>query len=148
VLAVDGLRSVDLHRYRARLSLSPGCDARAVWDEVARAIEVGGSAPLTGEPPPRVFEVAYERPRILAESPEMAAPDPLSRLCFGSPGWPRPSSWLATYGSGRAVCSPGRKRSLVRWALRGAEGSALFLLDPDGHGIHRQSHDPFPLVPA
>jgi hypothetical protein len=38
LLAVDGVRSVDLHRYRARLNLSPGCDAKAAWGEVARAI--------------------------------------------------------------------------------------------------------------
>ena len=76
MLAVDGVRSVDLHRYRARLNLSPGCIAKATWDGVARAIEAawGAPAPLPGEPPPRAFEVAYEGTRIVAESPDMAAP--------------------------------------------------------------------------
>src|SRR5687767_10165203 len=70
LLEMDGVRSVDLHRYRARLNLSPGCDAKAAWDGVARAIEAawGAPAPLPGEPPPRGFEVAYEGPRIVAES--------------------------------------------------------------------------------
>jgi hypothetical protein len=31
-----------------------------------------------------------------------------SRLCSGSPGWPRPPSRAAGFGSGRAACSPGR----------------------------------------
>jgi len=35
LLAVDGVRSIDLHRYRARLNLSPVCDAKAAWEEVA-----------------------------------------------------------------------------------------------------------------
>jgi hypothetical protein len=110
LLAVDGVRSIDLHRYRARLNLSPGCDAKAAWEGVARTIEAawGAPAPLPDEPPPRAFEVAYEGPRIVAESPEMAGPDPTLAALFRSPGWPRPSSRVAGYGSGRAVCSPGR----------------------------------------
>ncbi|MGH2528265.1 MAG: hypothetical protein ACRDH0_02835, partial [Actinomycetota bacterium] len=65
MLAVDGVRSVDLHRYRARLNLSPGCDAKAASVGAARAIESAWGAPahLPGEPPPRAFEVAYEGPR-------------------------------------------------------------------------------------
>src|SRR5215216_862981 len=64
VLAV-GVRSVDLHRYRARLNLNPGCAAEAAWDGVARAIEAawGPPAPLPGEPSPRGFKVAYRGPR-------------------------------------------------------------------------------------
>ena len=69
---------MDLHRYRARLNLSPGCDAKAVWEAVARAIEAawGAPAPLPDEPAQRAFDVAYEGPRIVAESPEMAGLDP------------------------------------------------------------------------
>jgi hypothetical protein len=32
LLAVEGVRSIDLHRYRARLNLSLGCDAEAAWE--------------------------------------------------------------------------------------------------------------------
>jgi hypothetical protein len=80
--------SVDLHRYRARLNLDPGCDAKAASEEVARAIEAawGAPAPLPGEPPPRAFEVAYEGPRIVAESPDMAAPDATLVALFRVPG--------------------------------------------------------------
>jgi hypothetical protein len=88
LLAVDGVRSVDLHRYRARLSLGPGCDAKAAWDGVARAIEAawGAPAPLPGEPAPRAFDVAYEGSRIVAESPGMAAPDSTLVALFRVPG--------------------------------------------------------------
>jgi hypothetical protein len=130
VLAVDGVRSVDLHRYRARLNLSPGCDARAAWDGVARAIEVawGAPAPLSGEPAPRAFEVAYEGPRIVAESPEMAAPDPTLAALFRVPGVAE-----AILVAGRVWVRPGRLFSWeeveasVRWALRSAEGERRFL---------------------
>jgi hypothetical protein len=88
VLAVDGVRSIDLHRYRARLNLDPGCAAEAAWDGVARAIEAawGPPAPLPSEPSPRGFEVAYGGPRIVAESPEMAAPDATLAALFRVPG--------------------------------------------------------------
>jgi len=110
LLAVDGVRSVDLHRYRARLNLSPGCNAKAAWEGVARAIEAawGAPAPLPGE-------LRHERSRSPTKDPgswprvrRWPLPMQPSWLCSGSPGWPRPSSRLAGYGSGRAVCSPGR----------------------------------------
>jgi hypothetical protein len=87
VLAVDGVRSVDLHRCRARLNLDPGCDAEAAWEGVPGAIEAawGAPAPLPGEPSPRAFEVAYGGPRIVAESPEMAAPDAILAALFRVP---------------------------------------------------------------
>ena len=44
-LAVDWVRSVDLHRYRAPLNLDPGCDAEAAWDGAARTIEAAWGAP-------------------------------------------------------------------------------------------------------
>jgi hypothetical protein len=88
LLAVDWVRSVDLHRYRARLNLDPGCDAEAAWDGAARAIEAawGAPAPLPGEPSPRGFEVAYKGPRIVAESLEMAARDATLAALFRVPG--------------------------------------------------------------
>src|ERR671918_2474075 len=130
LLAVDGVRSVDLHRYRARLNLDPGCDAEATWDGVARAIEAawGGPAPLPGEPSPRGFELAYEGPRIVAESPEMAAGDPTLAALFCVPGVAE-----AILETGRVWVRPGRLfpweevEASVRWALQSAEGERRFL---------------------
>ena len=121
LLAVEAVRSVDLHRYRARLNLSPGCNAEAAWDRVARAIEAAWGAPalLPGEPPPRGFEVAHEGPRIVAESPEMAAPDATLVALFGVPGVAE-----AILEAGRVWVRPGRLFSWedvensVRWALQ------------------------------
>jgi len=121
LLAVDGVHSVDLHRYRARLNLSRGRDAKAAWGEVARAIEAtwGAPAPLPVEPSPRAFEVAYEGPRVVAESPEMAAPDPTLAALFGVPGVAE-----AILEAGRVWVRPGRLFSWkdveasVRWALQ------------------------------
>jgi len=122
LLAVDvGVRSVDLHRYRARLNLSPGCNAEAAWDGVARAIEAawGAPAPLPGEPPPRAIEVAYKGARIVAESPEMAAPDATLVALFRVPGVAE-----AILEAGRVWVRPGRLFSWedvetsVRWALQ------------------------------
>ena len=121
LLAVDGVRSVDLHRYRARLNLRPGCDAKAAWEGVARAIEAvwGAPAPLPAEPPPRAFEVAYEGPRIVAESPEMAAPDPTLAALLRVPGVAE-----AILEAGRVRVRPGRLFSWedveasVRWAVQ------------------------------
>jgi hypothetical protein len=129
VLAVDGVRSVDLHRYRARLNLDPGCDAKVARDGVVRAIEVawGAPAPLPGEPAPRAFEVAYEGPRIVAESPEMAAPDATLVALFRVPGVAE-----AILVAGRVWVRPGRLFSWeeveasVRRALQGAEGERRF----------------------
>ena len=125
MLAVDGVRSVDLHRYRARLNLSPGCDARAAWDGVAWAIAAawGAPVPLPGEPAPRAFEVAYEGPRIVGESLEMAAPDPTLAALFRVPGVAE-----AILVAGRVWVRPGRLFSWeeveapVRRALQSAEG--------------------------
>jgi hypothetical protein len=121
LLAVDGVRFVDLHRYRARLNLSPRCNAEAAWDGVARAIEAawGAPAPLRGEPQPRAFEVAYEGPRIVAESPEMAAPDVTLVALFRVPGVAE-----AILEAGRVWVRPGLLFSWedvetsVRWTLQ------------------------------
>jgi hypothetical protein len=121
VLAVDGVRSLDLHRYRVRLNLSPGCDAKAASERVARAIEAawGAPAPLPGEPPPRAFELTYEGPRIVAESSELAAPDATLAALFRVPGVAE-----AILEAGRIRVRPGRLFSWedveasVRWALQ------------------------------
>jgi hypothetical protein len=118
-LAVDGVRSVDLHRYRARLNLSADCDAEAAWAGIARTIGAawGAPVPLPREPPPRGFEVAYGGPRIVAESPEMAGLDPTLGALFRVPGVAE-----AILEAGRAWVRPGR---LFSWgemerSVRGA----------------------------
>ena len=130
LLAVDGVRSLDLHRYRARLNLRPGCDARAAWEGVARAIEAawGAPAPLPDEPAQRAFDVAYEGPRIVAESPEMAAPDPTLVALFRVLGVAE-----AILVAGRVWVRPGRLFSWedveasVGWALQSADEERRFL---------------------
>jgi hypothetical protein len=123
LLAVDGVRSVDLHRYRARLNLSPACDTRATWERVTRTIETAWGAPvhLPDDPPPRAFEVAREGPRIVAESPEMAGLDPTLAALFRVPGVAE-----AILEAGKVWVRPGRLFSWeeveasVRRALRSA----------------------------
>ena len=130
LLAVDGVRSLDLHRYRARLNLRPGCDARAAWGGVARAIEAawGAPAPLPDQPAQRAFDVAYEGPRIVAESPEMAAPDPTLVALFRVLGVAE-----AILVAGRVWVRPGRLFSWedveasVGWALQSADEERRFL---------------------
>jgi hypothetical protein len=122
LLSVDGVRSVDLHRYRARLNLSPGCDAKAAWEGVARAIEAawGAPAPLPDEPAQRAFDVAYEGPRIVAESSEMAGLDPTLAALFRVRGVAE-----AILEAGRVWVRPGRLftwedvEASVRRALQG-----------------------------
>ena len=123
LLAVDAVGSVDLHRYRARLNLTASCDGKAASEGVARAIEAawGAPAPLPGEPQPRAFEVDYEGPRIVAESPEMGAPDATLAAMFRVPGVAE-----AILEANRLWVRPGRLFSWedveasVRWALQSA----------------------------
>ena len=75
VLELEAVRTVDVHRYHARLNLVHGVDRavtaghvgdilRAVW-----GVEADGGA----ESDPRAFEIDYSGPRVIAESAEMAA---------------------------------------------------------------------------
>ena len=79
----------------------------------------GGLPFSPGEPPPRAFEVANEGPRIVAESPEMAAPDPTLVALLPVPGVAE-----AILEAGRVWIRPGRLFSWedvetsVRWALQ------------------------------
>jgi hypothetical protein len=127
LLAVDGVRSIDLHRYRARLNLSPGCDAKAAWEGVARTIEAawGAPAPLPDEPPPRAFEVAYEGPRIVAESPEMAGPDPTLPVPGPRGGRGHPRGWQGMGPAGPPVLLGGRGGLGPRGFAQYLAGAAL-----------------------
>lgn len=105
LLAVQGIRSLELHRYRARLNLAPGFDGGAAWARIAGTIEGawGAPAPLPAAPPPRAFEVGYEGPRIVAESSEMAAPHPILAALFRVSGVAE-----AILETGRVWVRPGR----------------------------------------
>lgn len=74
VLDVEGVRSLDLHRYRARLNLDADADAQVVAGRVSDAIVPGwGEAvELPSDEGPKAFESVGEGPRRVAESLEMA----------------------------------------------------------------------------
>ncbi len=90
LLAVDEVRSLDLHRYRVRVNLRPGGGRAAVR---RRAEEVLGDAwgpavALPQDPPPRAFGHPYDGPRVVAESAEMAGASLVPALVavFAAPG--------------------------------------------------------------
>ena len=88
VLALDDIRSVNLHRYRARINLAPGVEALGVLPSIERLLaEVMGPAePLPPEPPPQAYPVEHEEPRLVAESLEMAGDHPMLRALFETEG--------------------------------------------------------------
>ena len=88
LLDVPGVRSADLHRYRARLNLAPRADRRAVRHRVEDVLALAWGPPvqLPQEPGPREIGVGYAGPRLVAESPEMAAGHPILLALFGVPG--------------------------------------------------------------
>jgi hypothetical protein len=75
--------------------------------------------PFPASPPPRAFEVVYEGPRIVAESPDMAAPDATLVALFRVPGVAE-----AILEAARVWVRPGRLFSWedvetsVRWVLQ------------------------------
>jgi hypothetical protein len=99
LLAVDGVRSIDLHRYRARLNLTPGCGRQGGVGRgsAGHRGSVGGSR----SPP----------------SPEMAGPDPTLAALFRVPGVAE-----AILEAGRVWVRPGRLFSWedVEASVRGA----------------------------
>src|SRR3954470_734765 len=75
LLELDAVRTLDLHRYHARINLRHGADRDAAAGHVrdilraAWGVETEGNA----ESDPRAFEIDYAGPRVVAESAEMAA---------------------------------------------------------------------------
>jgi len=72
LLEIPGIRSIDLHRYRARLNLRPGSDRRDASSKRAD--------------PARTFAVRYRGSRLVAESLQMAGSQPILQALFGAPG--------------------------------------------------------------
>ena len=110
-LAVGGVRSVDLHRYRARLNLRPGVTAADIVDrasdDLARAL--GPATEIPADEGPVVFEVDHDGPRRVAESAEMAerSREPTLVALFGVHGVAE-----AILGEGLVLVRLGR---LFRW---------------------------------
>ncbi len=73
-LAIAGVRSVNLHRYRARLNLQPGAVAADIVDRASADLArvLGPATEMPADEGPVVFEVDHEGPRRVAESAEMA----------------------------------------------------------------------------
>ena len=109
LLALEGVRSLDLHRYRCRLNLEPS-GGRAEIARLAGAVlgeAWGEESPLLIEELPRAFEVRHVGLRKVAESPAMASGDPVASALFGVAGVSE-----AVVGNGLALVRLGR---LFRW---------------------------------
>jgi hypothetical protein len=84
LLELDAVRTLDLHRYRARVNLRPDAN-RGATAEHARAIlaaEWGPARALHADDGPRAFQVSHRGPRTVAESAEMATGHPLLEAVF------------------------------------------------------------------
>jgi hypothetical protein len=88
LLDVPGVRSADLHRYRARLNLAPRADRRAVRHRVEDVLAPAWGPPiqLPQEPGPMEIGVEYAGPRLVAESLEVAGGYPILLTLFEVPG--------------------------------------------------------------
>jgi membrane protein len=87
LLEVPGVRSIELHRYRARLNLEPGVDPAHVGAAVrARLADPWGPPEAPPAPPPRSFPGGPPRDRTVAESAEMARGQPVLQALFQVPG--------------------------------------------------------------
>jgi hypothetical protein len=89
-LTIAGVRSIDLHRYRARLNLRRGVVAAdiaaRVSDDLTRFL--GPATVMPADEGPVAFEVVHDGPRQVAESAEMAerSREPTLVALFGVPG--------------------------------------------------------------
>lgn len=90
LLEIEGVRSIDIHRYRVRLNLRPDGGRSAVSHEVRTLLSQawGPAVDLPPETLPRAFADTYEGPRRVAESHEMAEISgvPALTAVFAAPG--------------------------------------------------------------
>jgi hypothetical protein len=87
LLQIPEIRSIDLHRYRARLNLLPGSDPRAITRQVCELLAgEWGRASTKRDDPARAFPVPYRGPRLVGESLRMAGSQPILRALFAVPG--------------------------------------------------------------
>jgi hypothetical protein len=90
MLGIDGVRSLDLHRYRVRVNLTPEGGRAEVIEAAATVLATawGPAAALPGAADPRAFAYRRRGRRIVAESPEMAqaAGEPVLERLFAVRG--------------------------------------------------------------
>jgi hypothetical protein len=90
LLLIDGVRSVDLHRYHVRINLLPGGGRGHVSGEATAALSVTWGPPvdLPEAGDPRAFGYPRHGRRVVAESLEMAraAEEPVLERLFRVPG--------------------------------------------------------------
>jgi hypothetical protein len=87
LLEVPGIRSLDLHRYRARLNLAPGTDRDETTRQVCELLgNEWGSPSSKRDEPAQSFGVSYTGPRVVAESLRMAGSQPILRELLGVRG--------------------------------------------------------------
>jgi hypothetical protein len=84
LLELEAVRTIDLHRYRIRVNLSPSGDREATVEHVRQILEPawGADATLEADPEPRAFEAAHRADRVVAESAEMAQGEPVLEALF------------------------------------------------------------------
>ena len=107
---IEAVRTLDLHRYRARLNLRPDADPTlaATNADAVLAQAWGPASPLVTDEGPRAFAVLTVGDRHVAESPAMAEGDPLLALLFDVEGVSE-----AIVGEGMVLVRLGR---LFDWA--------------------------------
>ena len=122
LLELEAVRTVDLHRYHARLNLAHGADRSTTARHVREILLPAWGAEVAAvgaASDPRAFEVDYAGPRVVAESAEMAAGRELLERLFTVDGVRE-----AILGEGLALVSIGRlfAWSAVEPAVVGALG--------------------------
>ena len=110
-LSIAGVRSVDLHRYRARINLRRGVVAADIVDRASNDLAqvLGPATALPADEGPVAFRLDRVGPRQVAESAEMAerSREPTLVALFGVPGVAE-----AILGEGLVLVRLGR---LFRW---------------------------------
>jgi hypothetical protein len=110
LLELEAVRTVDLHRYHARVNFAYGADRDVATGHVEDILRAawGDEATDGAESDPRAFEIDYAGPRVVAESAEMATGRDLLVRLFTVTGVRE-----AILGEGLALVRIGR---LFTWA--------------------------------
>jgi hypothetical protein len=126
---VEAVVRIDLHRYRARLTLRPDADRDEAAGHVRGVLEafLGPPAELRRDEGPRAFGSSYTGGRRVAESPAMAEGMPLFEALFD------------LEGTVEAIAAPGlvlvRLGRLHAWADREAGVAAVVQSSTETGGI-------------
>jgi hypothetical protein len=112
IARLDEVRTVDLHRYRARLNLQPGVDPEDALVSAREVLTGSWGRPVSLEhlptQSPRAFSIRLVGERFVAESPEMAEPNGIASALFAIEGVAD-----VIVGDGLALVGLGR---LFRWS--------------------------------